>query len=305
MCSNRNTHTNGFHTITIKTETRCWVPSTELFCANIDPTSDEAGNCVDGSPTQHFKGVSLFFSVGLTALAFVAAFITFIIMIFFEWRRRKLNSRLQGKTLYIETARKKKSRHKIIFTAAHLLVLFVSNFKDFSRLFFTSTEDRTCFAMVFIGTVLTTLNGFFNAIIYLYVRKPQVEENNNSLLLAKHSIRKSIRSIENVTYVTGGYKPKSKQTIGTLSKSLSTDAGACPNITNFGIFVGSDDEEDDDMESGTSFMKPLNDRDLNRASLISSETALTKENSAVLSVCGGALDEVSEAGEDEDSSEMT
>ncbi len=193
------------------------------------------------SPTLRFSVCSSLFSLGLPALSFAASFASASLSVLYELRKRKLHKESQGKILFMETARKKKSTQHIGVTIAHLITSTVVYIFYFSVRRFQSKVDHvgSSFALTLAAIVSYTLLGFFHSLIYLSIKKTQIEDNFSDLL-ERHSLRKSIRSVRNVPLVSGGFKPKnSAVTIACNSHNASA------NTTNFGIFIGCDEDEDD------------------------------------------------------------
>lgn len=181
-------------------------------------------------------------------VAFTVSTSALVGAISYEVKKRKSKVASQGKTLFMETARKKKSKTYITVTSGHLLTsLLTSSLYRSIRLLH---EDTNSFALILTGLILITLQGFFNVVIYISTKKILLDDGFSDIL-ERHSLRKSIKSIHNVPLVTGGYKPKtSLTTCATITASANT--------TDFGIFIGGDDE-DETYSPNVSFKRPLCD----------------------------------------------
>jgi len=151
-----------------------------------------------------------------------------------EIRKRRTNRLLLGKRQYIEAARKNKSKQNFILACSHLVITFGIHIIYRTSLNYGNSTETFTFTL--LGILLTTLNGFFNAILYLCVKNRKSDDANSSMLLSKHSIRKSIRSVENVSYVSHGYRPKKFTSYRTVVHTSTQD---------FGIYCGSEDDCDD------------------------------------------------------------
>lgn len=215
-------------------------------------------------------------------------------MLVAEYKKRKRNVFLQGKRLYFETARRKKSKQHIVLSASHLFITFASNIafnvarNYHAHSYATDNSVSTAasagyFAFVLTTVIFSSLSGFFNVIVYLSLKKPHVEDDSSELL-AKYSMRKSIRSVDNITDVTGGYKPKTSCSFNSCTIISNPSASLCANTNDFGIFMGGEDDDEDDngdeddIESNTSvsFRWPLHDMmEFNN----SSRSPLTSESS--------------------------
>eukprot|EP01083_Nonionella_stella_P140431 430625_1 len=156
-----------------------------------------------------------------------------------EIRKRRTNKLLLGKRQYIEVARKNKSKQNFILACSHLVITFGTNSMYRASLNYGNSTETFTFTL--LGILLTTLNGFFNAILYLCVKNRKSDDATSSMLLSKHSIRKSIRSVENVSYVSHGYRPKKFTSYRTVVHTSTQD---------FGIYCGSEDDCDDDDDYG-------------------------------------------------------
>jgi len=240
-------------------EIRCWVPVARRVCSNQDFTKEDETLCEDGYPTLSFQVKTIAFA---SLLFLVSAFVCIVCVSMtyvVDRKKRYLNQFLQGKRLYIETARKNKSRQNLVLGASHAFVSIFCNalFLVGRMLAQSVVNPHVSFAIILAGLISTTLTGFFNVLIYLKVKKPQYEDTNSELL-AKHSMRKSIRSVEHIFYVTGGYKPKLP------SKKFNGGPGTATNtIPDFGIFMGGDEEDDfsgdEDSLHAVTFRLPVDD----------------------------------------------
>jgi len=156
-----------------------------------------------------------------------------------EIRKRRTNKLLLGKRQYIEVARKNKSKQNFILACSHLVITFGTNSMYRASLNYGNSTETFTFTL--LGILLTTLNGFFNAILYLCVKNRKSDDATSSMLLSKHSIRKSIRSVENVSYVSHGYRPKKFTSYRTVVHTSTQELG---------IYCGSEDDCDDDDNYG-------------------------------------------------------
>jgi hypothetical protein len=235
------------------------VPHATTFCKNGDLASKYPERCNSDTPTIRFQLYSCLFCIGLPFLAALIGVGSAILAVLGEIKKRKLHQKSQGKILFMETARKKKSTQHITVTVAHLIIsIVVCVVAQLSGLYQMKLSDaESSFAFVLVGVVAYTLLGFFHVMIYLLLIKKTQIEDNFSDLLERHSLRKSIRSVSNVPLVTGGYKPKNSAT--TIA---CHSAGA--NTTDFGIFVGVDEDEEDEFNCESpnlSYRKRLADKD--------------------------------------------
>lgn len=189
-----------------------------------------------------FKMRSMTYMFGLIGISVTISSFAIIAMLVMEYKKRKLNRFLQGKRLFMEKARRNKSMQFIKLALAHLLVFATSDILFNTSIIFSCYVGTGGFAFEIIGLILETSAGFFNAIIHLKMKQPQ-SEAENSELLTRHSLRKS--SVESVILISGGFKPKMRNLLvePTVINNLSN------NITDFGIFIG-EEEDDDDVEAG-------------------------------------------------------
>ena len=186
-------------------------------------------------------------------VAFIVSTSALVGAISYEVKKRKSKKASQGKTLFMETARKKKSKTYITVTSGHLLTsLLTSSLYRSIRLLHEDTNKKYSFALILTGLILITLQGFFNVVIYISTKKILLDDGFAEIL-ERHSLRQSIKSIHNVPLVTGGYKPKTS-----LTTCATNTASA--NTTDFGIFIGGEDEDEDETYSpNVSFKRPLCD----------------------------------------------
>lgn len=156
-------------------------------------------------------------------------------MIGIETRKRRLNRSLQGKRLFMETARKKKSKQYLLVCALHLLTYAIVCTMT-NRLW-----RNKSFAYDLVASICATSTGLINVIVYLKVLKTPQEEVENSHLLTKHSLRKS--TVESIIHISGGFQPdKHMNSVSFASNNVSKDT------TDFGIFIGGDDDDDDEED---------------------------------------------------------
>ena len=157
------------------------------------------------------------------------------IMLGIEIKKRSLSRSLQGKRLFMETARKKKSKQYLLVCALHLLTYAIASIMT-NRMW---RNQNLAFDLV--ASICTTSTGLVNVIIYLKVLKKAQEEVENFHLLNKHSLRKS--TVESIIHISGGFQPD-KHAPSALFASNNTSKAT----TDFGIFIGDDDDDDDDEE---------------------------------------------------------
>lgn len=206
---------------------RCWIPPTNIKCMNESFFYQEYEECSNGKEDMSFSGLvvtSWIFENGLVYLSILLSICLSIISLVTEMRKRKNGQSLQGKRLFFEAARKKKSRYFLTQMFAHVAAIIVF-FGIFHALRYKCTNGG--FPAMLVGSVLHTLFGAAAVAIFLSVKLPRNDNNIGS----KFSLRRSVRSQDNFNLVTGGYVPK--RTV------IPKDDG--------GIYMGSDDEGDESM----------------------------------------------------------
>ncbi len=210
-----------------------------MACENFAYAED---HCSDGDLHSGTAAGIFVLNHAITSISFGVGVSSILMMSHIEIEKRKKNKYLQGKRLYIETARRNKSKESLILSGSHLFATFGANcLHQISRNY--AWDDS--FGFELFAVIMTTLTGFLNAVIYLSVKKLSKSDDANSELLSKHSIRKSIRSVENISVVSGGYQPKSQSKLARSGTAIGT------STMDFGIYMGSDgsehDEDDFDM----------------------------------------------------------
>jgi len=202
-------------------------------------------HCTDGDLHSGTAAGIFILNHAITSISFGIGVSSIFMMLHIEMEKRKKNKCLQGKRLYMETARRNKSKQSIILAGSHLFVTFGANcLHEISRNY---SWDNS-FGFELFAVIMTTMTGGLNAIIYLSVKKLSKSDDAISELLSKHSIRKSIRSIENISVVSGGYQPKNK------SRLAQSGTDVRISTMDFGIYMGS--ENDDSENDGDDFKMP-------------------------------------------------
>lgn len=239
--------------------TRCWFQHPNNFCADLETALANQGKCnIDTlTPTWTYTVSTLFYVSAIPFTSTLVAISALIAAVVNENRKRKRNQSSQGKVLFMETACKKKSRQLIHITVGHLLVTLIASCLFRSSRFHEINLHHKCgFAFVLVGIVAMTLRGSFHVLIFLSINRAQIEDNFSELL-ERHSLRKSIRSVLNVPFVTQGYKPKCGSMTSCVTKSISA------NTTDFGIFIGGDEDEEllfnSNVSPNVSFKRQLSD----------------------------------------------
>lgn len=191
--------------------------------------------CTNGTLNHGIKSAVFLIQNIVPIVSCTVSLIAIFAMGVVESRKRRANKILLGKRQYIEAARKNKSKQNFILACSHLVLTFGTNCMYRASLNFVNSPRSFTFSLV--GILLTTLNGFFNAVLYLCIKNRKSDDATSSMLLSKHSIRKSIRSVENISYVSQGYRPKKFTSYRTVVHASTND---------FGIYCGSEDDCDDD-----------------------------------------------------------
>ena len=226
-----------------KTVSRCWMPH---YCVGENCTVGQLAN-------KGFTVISkrILYEIGLPMIMHFVCIVFTALAIRGELKKRKTHKESQGKVLFMETARKKKSKQHIFYSVAHLgasILLSLLYFPSRNVLFFSTTRENQRFAYLLTGVVAYNFLGLFHVIIYLSIKRTQIEDSFSSLL-ERHSLRKSIRSVRNVPLVSGGYKPK--------TSAISTGLSASANTTDFGIYMGCAEDMEDEVNEEEANSKSL------------------------------------------------
>jgi hypothetical protein len=211
----------------------------------------------------------ILYEIGLPMIMHFVCVVFTALAIRSELKKRKTHKESQGKVLFMETARKKKSKQQIFFAVAHLGASILLSVLYFSsrNVFSSTTREHQSFAYLLAGVVAYNLLGFFHVIIYLSIKKTQIEDSFSSLL-ERHSLRKSIRSVRNVPLVSGGYKPK--------TSAISTGyLSASANTTDFGIYMGGAEDMEDEVNEEESNSKSLSFSFTQKADTCNEKTSLS------------------------------
>jgi len=187
-------------------------------------------------PTSKFKVSSAFYSFVIPLLSFIIGFLFLLIMLGIESKKRRLHRSLHGKRLFMETARKKKSKQYLLVCTLHLFIYTIASIMC-NRLW----RDESL-AYDLVAAICATSTGLVNVIVYLKVLKKPQDEVENYQLLTKHSLRKS--TVESIIHISGGFQPDMHdRSVSLASNNVSKDT------TDFGIFIGGDDDDDDEEDA--------------------------------------------------------